>query len=91
MTPCDQSPDCLHTPCVDCGRPIRLLSQKIADHPGTIIGYVTRRLCDTHDKHRRVTPRHGTHIDQARHENNIAGLNKFMARIRGTSRLKVTR
>lgn len=92
-TPCDQSPTCLHVACADCGRPVRSVGQLIADHPGTIIGYVSRQLCDTHDKQRRVRPakRHEAPLQAAQHQATVRGLNNFMARIRGKSRERVSR
>lgn len=88
MTPCDASDDCLHHECLDCHRPLRRKGEPLADHPGTISGFTKRRLCETHYLARQKPAPKPHHADVF-HQHNVRNLNNFMARIRGTSNMKV--
>lgn len=46
--PCAASEDCLHTTCRSCGAPVRSSWQQLEDHPGTIKGFTSTRLCKKH-------------------------------------------
>ena len=50
--PCKASNDCLHPTCRSCGAPVRSSWHPLEDHPGTIQGFPTTRLCKKH--HNRV-------------------------------------
>lgn len=86
--PCQNSPDCLHAVCQDCDKLIRAYGHAAEDHPGTILGFVTTRYCQHHHKARKRAPYvPKTRLERIRHENNIAGLENFMRRMRGKSRV----
>ena len=88
--PCHASPDCLHAVCQDCDKLIRAYGHAAEDHPGTILGSVTTRYCQSHHKARKPVPyTPKTPLERIRHENNVAGLERFMARIKGKSRSRV--
>ena len=46
--PCEASEDCLHPTCRSCEAPIRSSWHQLEDHPGTIKGFTTTRLCKKH-------------------------------------------
>ena len=87
MTPCDASDDCLHYECLDCHRPLRPKSVYLVDHPGTISGFVKRRLCETHHLARQKPVPKPDQLDEY-HEYTVRGLENFMARIKGKSRVR---
>lgn len=87
ITACNMSDDCLHYECIDCHRPLRPKAVALADHPGTISGFVKRRLCETHYLARQPQVYEPDQLDQY-HEYNLRALENFMARIRGKSRVR---
>ena len=87
MKPCEASLTCLHETCDECDRPFRNTTQPFHDHPGTVPGIKSRGLCITHQRHMDGQRAPDTPLDRIRHANNIAGLNNFLRRIRGKSRV----
>lgn len=87
MTPCDASVDCLHYECLDCHRLLRPKASYLADHPGTVSGFIKRRLCEAHYLARQKPVYKPEQLDEY-HEYTVRGLENFMARIRGKSRVR---
>lgn len=86
-------------PCRNCARILRPAGTSAEDYPTSEIPHHANGICRTcyryHYRHGEYpTPElieKQTRLGRIRHENNVAGLNNFLARIRGKSRLKVTR
>lgn len=89
MKPCGASPECLHTICSTCYRPLRTTGELSGDHPGTVRSQ-RQKLCGgcflTQGKPRLKKPE----ISELEHAHNVRNLNNFMARIKGTSKAKVS-
>lgn len=78
-------------PCAgDCNRTLRPAKSDPAAYPTADIEHHAHGLCGRCNRKRLRNPEwdpNTQHILKTRHENNIAGLTRFMARIRGKSRV----